>query len=84
MTFLSLSLIKTYKAIGRIYNSIRALKIKNPQQSYIKYYTNDILRLGNVLIYSTNIGVRLVRHSSGFATISTLTNSLTYDCDFRS
>jgi hypothetical protein len=35
-------------------------------------------------MYSANIGVKLTRQASGLDTIRTLTNSLTYDCDFRS
>lgn len=50
----------------------------------IKYNTNDILAFGNLSIKSDNIGVKLIKHASGFEIIRTLTNSLTYDCDFRS
>lgn len=35
-------------------------------------------------MYSANIGVKLTRHPSGLDIIRTLTNSLTYDCDFKS
>lgn len=48
------------------------------------YNTHDIFKWGNVLTYSANIGVKLIKHASGLETISTLTNSLKYDCDFKS